>query len=81
MAPFLPNWKDIRVLKRLIYNKLHNRRTRVKIKSLKLTNENKIIQNRRSSAPRLFVALYDYDPLSQSPNEDAAEVFYSAYLN
>ena len=23
---------------------------------------------------RLFVALYDYDPISQSPNEDAAEV-------
>ena len=32
------------------------------------------IQTRRSSLPRLFVALYDYDPISQSPNEDAAEV-------
>ena len=63
-----------------MYNKLRNRRPAAEIKWLKLTNKNKIIQNRRSSAPRLFVALYDYDPLSQSPNEDAAEVFYSAYF-
>lgn len=29
---------------------------------------------RRQNKPRLFVALYDYDPLSQSPNDDAVEV-------
>ena len=29
---------------------------------------------KRSGLPRLFVALYDYDPVTQSPNEDAADV-------
>merc|ERR1719209_2036146 len=29
---------------------------------------------KRSGMPRLFVALYDYDPVTQSPNEDAADV-------
>ena len=29
---------------------------------------------KRAGLPRLFVALYDYDPVTQSPNEDAADV-------
>ena len=37
---------------------------------------------KRSGLPRLFVALYDYDPVTQSPNEDAADVsrFKGLYL-
>ena len=34
---------------------------------------------KRSGLPRLFVALYDYDPVTQSPNEDAADVSISLF--